>query len=100
MAGWKVLTASSGSEGLALAQSQQPDAILLDVMMPNLDGTETLVRLQANSTTEQIPVLLLTAKAEPIEPNQLSEGVRAVIEKPFDPLQLANLIAEALGWSL
>jgi len=100
MAGWKVLTASSGSEGLAIAQSQQPDAILLDMMMPELDGTETLARLQGNSTTEQIPVLLLTAKAQPIEQNQPSQGIRKVLEKPFDPLQLANLIAEALGWNL
>ncbi|NEQ68915.1 MAG: response regulator [Symploca sp. SIO1B1] len=100
MAGWKVSTASSGSEGLAIAQSQQLDAILLDMMMPELDGTETLARLQANSTTQQIPVLLLTAKAQTIGRNQLQEGVQAVIEKPFDPLQLANLIAEVLGWSL
>ncbi|NER21081.1 MAG: response regulator [Symploca sp. SIO1C2] len=100
MAGWKVSTASSGSEGLAIAQSQQFDAILLDMMMPELDGTETLARLQANSTTQQIPVLLLTAKAQTIGRNQLQEGVQAVIEKPFDPLQLANLIAEVLGWSL
>ncbi|NEP56829.1 MAG: response regulator [Symploca sp. SIO2G7] len=100
MAGWKVLTAGSGSEGLAIAQSQQPDAILLDIMMPKLDGTETLARLQANHTTQQIPVLLLTAKTQPIEQNHLREAVRAVIEKPFDPLQLPNQIAEALGWSL
>ncbi|NEP09572.1 MAG: response regulator [Symploca sp. SIO2C1] len=100
MAGWKVLTASSGSEGLAIAQSQQPDAILLDMMMPDLDGTQTLARLQADTTTQQIPVLLLTAKAQPIEQKQLSEGVRAVMQKPFDPLQLANLIAEALSWAL
>ncbi|MGK7878186.1 MAG: response regulator [Xenococcaceae cyanobacterium] len=101
MAGWKVLTASSGSEGLVLAESKQPDAILLDMMMPDLDGTETLTKLQANIATQQIPVFLLTAKTQPIEPNQLAElGVTAVISKPFDPLKLANLIAEALGWHL
>ncbi|HBB32899.1 MAG TPA: two-component system response regulator [Cyanobacteria bacterium UBA8803] len=99
MAGWKVLTASSGSEGVAVARSQQPDAILLDMMMPDLDGTATLVQLQASSVTRQIPVLLLTAKSQSIEAHQLQDGVRAVIDKPFDPLTLTTLIAEALGWN-
>ncbi|MBE9041146.1 response regulator [Oscillatoriales cyanobacterium LEGE 11467] len=98
MAGWNVVTAASGREGLELARSQQPDAILLDEMMPDLDGTETLARLQADETTRSIPVLLLTAKAQTTESIALNRGARGVISKPFDPLELATTISEALGW--
>lgn len=99
MAGWTVLTANSGYEGIAVAQSDQPDAIILDMMMPDLDGTQTLAKLQGDSATQSIPVLLITAKAMLMEENQLSNGVKAIIEKPFDPLQLPNLIAKVLGWN-
>lgn len=99
MAEWTVLTAASGSEGLELARSHQPDAILLDVMMPDLDGTETLAILQADETTQSIPVLLLTARARTSESKALTRGAKGVISKPFDPLELATLISETLGWS-
>ncbi|MCL1473067.1 response regulator [Argonema antarcticum] len=99
MAGWEVLTASSGKEGLLQAQVQQPDAILLDVMMPDMDGTATLVALQANNATRDIPVVLLSAKVQVNDRSQFAElGVKAIIPKPFDPLNLAIQIAEALGW--
>ncbi|MDY6936477.1 MAG: response regulator [Cyanobacteriota bacterium] len=98
MAEWTVLTAASGREGLEIARSQQPDAILLDVMMPDLDGTETLARLQADEATRSIPVLLLTAKAQTTTSESANPGARGVIPKPFDPLILADLIGEALGW--
>jgi CheY-like chemotaxis protein len=58
--GWTVLSARSGAEGLAMALEEKPDAILLDVMMPDMDGTATFRQLQAHFETEQIPVLLLT----------------------------------------
>src|SRR5919201_2353556 len=64
VAGWEVLTARSGREGIQRAQAEQPDAILLDVMMPGLDGPSTFERLQADPSTRGIPVLLLTAKAQ------------------------------------
>ncbi|HEY9850570.1 MAG TPA: response regulator [Leptolyngbyaceae cyanobacterium] len=101
MAGWEVLMADSGAEGLSIAELEQPDAILLDMMMPDMDGTVTLRYLQANLATQQIPVLLLTAKL-PIggEPQFTQLGAKAVIPKPFDPLSLANQIAEILGWEL
>ncbi|MCP2727054.1 response regulator [Limnofasciculus baicalensis] len=98
IAGWTVLTANSGYEGIAIAQSDHPDAIILDMMMPDLDGTQTLARLQGDTATQSIPVLLITAKAMSLEAKQLSNGVKAIIEKPFDPLQLPNTIANALGW--
>ena len=99
MAGWTALIASSGNEGLAIAIAQQPDAIILDMMMPEMDGIETLTQLRVNSQTENIPVLLLTAKFPPIESEQIEQlKVTAVIEKPFDPLGLPNLITQALNW--
>lgn len=99
MAGWEVFTASSGREGLIQAEVEQPDAILLDMMMPELDGTATLAKLQENLTTQHIPVLLLTAKVQSGKEHLLTEqGVIAVIAKPFEPLTLASEIAKILGW--
>ncbi len=99
MAEWKVLTASSGNEGLALAKAEQLDAILLDIMMPALDGMATLKNLKANSLTQRVPVLLLTAKQQTTELQQLVElGVAGIISKPFDPLILHSTIAGTLSW--
>src|ERR687885_522630 len=64
-AGWKVLTASSGQEALVMADTNQPDVILLDLMMPDMDGRVTLQQLKANPATQQIPVILVTAKSQP-----------------------------------
>ena len=62
--GWQVLIASSGIEGINLAKDQQPDVILLDVMMPDMDGISTLLKLKAKSLTKSIPVIFLTAKTQ------------------------------------
>ncbi|WP_299406921.1 response regulator [Acaryochloris sp. IP29b_bin.148] len=98
---WQVVTASSGAEGLLKAEQAQPDVILLDVMMPDMDGATTYQKLQANPHTQQIPVLLLTAKVQTVDQNRYKElGVLATIPKPFDPLQLPNQIADVLGWQL
>jgi CheY-like chemotaxis protein len=98
--GWEVSTASSGSEGLLLAAAEQPDAILLDVMMPEMDGVATFQKLQANPVTQKIPVILLTAKVQSAERRQFTElGVTGIIAKPFDPMTLTNQVAAALGWS-
>jgi len=100
LGGWQVLTASSGSEGLLLAEVEQPDAILLDVMMPDTDGIATFRELQANRITQHIPVILLTAKVQSADRRQFAGlGVTALITKPFDPLSLAEQVAAALGWS-
>jgi CheY-like chemotaxis protein len=64
VAGWKVLTASSGKEGISKAEIFKPDAILLDVMMPDMDGLATFEKLQNNPATKSIPVILLTAKIQ------------------------------------
>lgn len=97
--GWEVLTASSGREGVAKALAQQPDAILLDVMMPDQDGPTTFLQLQANSATQHIPVILLTAKALASDRRMFADlGVVSVIAKPFEPMFLASQVAQVLGW--
>ncbi len=97
--GWQVLTARSGREGLARAGAERPDAILLDVMMPDMDGPATLQELRVNPATQSIPVIFLTAKVQPADRRRFgSLGVQAVISKPFDPLRLAEQITMALGW--
>ncbi len=101
MAGWDVLMANSGAEGIQLALTEQPDLILLDWMMPDQDGLMTLNQLQADSRTASLPVIMLTAFQPPEAPEALTKlGVRAVITKPFDPITLAEQIAGILGWPL
>lgn len=99
-ASWRVITASSGPAAVETARAESPDAILLDVMMPGLDGPGTLERLRAADATRDIPVIFLTAKARPAERDQLS-GLRVagVLSKPFDPVTLPDHIAALLGWT-
>jgi CheY-like chemotaxis protein len=101
VAGWEVVTASSGQEGINQAETFQPDAILLDVMMPDMDGIATFERLQANPATKAIPVILLTAKIQASDRRRYSQlGMITAIAKPFNPLELAGQVATALGWNL
>jgi two-component system, OmpR family, alkaline phosphatase synthesis response regulator PhoP len=96
--GWTVTTANSSKEGLAMAASEQPDAILLDVMMPDVDGLVTFELMRANPATKHIPVILLTAKAQPDDRRRFMQlEITAVITKPYDPLTLADQIEKILG---
>jgi CheY-like chemotaxis protein len=98
---WKVVAAASGSEGIALAEIEQPDAILLDLMMPDMDGVTTFQHLQANPTTKNIPTVLLTAKAIAKEEQHLHDlGIAGAIAKPFKADRLAKQICEILGWQI
>lgn len=98
-AGWQVLDASSGQEAITVAAQHQPDVILLDMMMPDMDGRMTLQALKADSQTQSIPVILVTAKVQPSDHTSFADmDVAAVVAKPFRPLQLATQICEALGW--
>ncbi len=98
---WQVITAGSGEEGISKAEIEQPDAILLDVMMPDMDGITTFEKLQANPATQNIPVILLTAKIQASDRRRYAElGISNAIAKPFDPLTLANQVTEALNWNL
>lgn len=94
---WDVLKASNGQEGIAIAQSENPDVILLDMMMPGMDGLATLQRLQDNPTTQQIPIIILTAKAQSHEQEFLRQlKVLSVITKPYDPMTISDQIFLAL----
>lgn len=91
--GIEVLEAADGASGLELARSEQPDAILLDVMMPGLDGWNVAERLLTEEGTSAIPIIFLTARAD------LRDRVRGMdaggvdyITKPFNPLELASLV--------
>lgn len=99
VAGWEVITASSGAEGIRTAVAEKPDAILMDVMMPAMDGPTTFKEMQKVPAIASIPVLLLTAKVQGVDQRRFAGlGVTAVLFKPFDPLTLADQMADALGW--
>lgn len=100
LAEWQVLAAGSGSEGIQMARSHAPDAILLDVSMPDMDGITTCQKLQEDSMSQAIPVILLTARVQSEEQAQFSQlTIAGVILKPFDAMTLAEQIAELLGWN-
>jgi two-component system, OmpR family, alkaline phosphatase synthesis response regulator PhoP len=97
--GWQVTSASSGPEALKLATTLHPDAILLDVMMPDIDGPSTFRMLRGNAATKDIPVIFLTAKVQSSDTEKfLQMGVQGIIAKPFDPLSLAHQVSELLHW--
>ena len=100
-AGWTMLSASGGIEGIALAETEQPDAILLDAMMPDIDGLQTLDKLKLNPKTKDIPTIFITAKAQASDRRRFySAGAKGVINKPFDSLTLASQISGFLGWEI
>jgi CheY-like chemotaxis protein len=98
-AGWQIFTASSGLAGIAIAIAEQPDAILMDVMMPGVDGPTTFSNMQQNPDVAHIPVLLLTAKVQGVDQRRFAGlGLAGILFKPFDPLTLAKQISDTLGW--
>lgn len=100
VAGWTVCTANSGTDGIEKAITEQPDAILMDVMMPAMDGPTTFRQMQKTPGVSHIPVLLLTAKVQGVDQRRFAGlGVSGVLFKPFDPLTLAEQMSTALGWN-
>jgi CheY-like chemotaxis protein len=96
--GMEVVEAANGMEALVRAKEDKPDAVLLDVMMPRLDGPSTLARLREDPATSGIPVVFLTAKAIAAELDRLkSLGAAGVLTKPFDPMTLARELRAILG---
>ncbi|MGB3139097.1 MAG: response regulator [Nodosilinea sp.] len=96
---WHVITAASGEEGVRMALTHHPDAILLDVCMPSVDGLDTLKQLNKNTDTCQIPVILLTAAPGSATQQTFAEvEALAVLTKPFDPGLLGGQIESILGW--
>lgn len=96
--GWQVSSAAGGEEGIATAIAEKPDAILCDVMMPDLDGPETYKRLQENPQTREIPVILLTARVHRADRLRYAQlGVTGVLPKPFDPMALSDEVDSLLA---
>jgi CheY-like chemotaxis protein len=99
LGGWQVLTSTEASNALLLACSELPNAILLDMMMPNMSTLTVLAALQSHPLTQKIPVILLTAKAQMQDFKQYTQlNIAGVIAKPFAPLKLVMQVAEVLEW--
>ncbi|WP_219863462.1 response regulator [Vreelandella piezotolerans] len=91
--GFNVKVCASGEQALEEAEAFAPDMILLDVMMPGMDGPSTLAALRQRSSLEEVPIAFMTAKVQPHEVDQLiALGAESVIAKPFDPMTLANQV--------
>jgi two-component system OmpR family response regulator len=94
---WQVCVASSGQEALEIVEAERPDLIILDVMMPGLDGAMTLEKLKSRPTCASVPVILMTAKVQSPEMDEyLGMGAAGLIIKPFDPLKLPEEILKLL----
>jgi CheY-like chemotaxis protein len=97
MGDFHVISAANGLDGLARAAAEQPDLILLDVMMPGLDGTATYERLKQSPATRSIPIIFMTAKVQAAERQKLAElGPLGIIAKPFDPMTLVDQLLALL----
>jgi CheY-like chemotaxis protein len=99
VSGWHVLAAGGGAAAIELAREHHPDAVLLDWMMPVVDGRATFEALRADASTSDIPVILLTAKLQ-VGGAQVWDdlAVAGVIPKPFSPMTLGDEVAAMLGW--
>lgn len=96
--GFEVMTAFDGLDAISMADAEQPDLILLDVMMPVMDGFEVARKLKSNSKTSSIPIIMLSAAstADSIRKG-LEAGARDYIVKPFEPQKLEQMIHSVLG---
>ena len=91
--GWRITTAPDGEAGLAAARSHLPDIIVLDVMMPRLNGYQVCRQLKADDATRAIPIVIVTSKDQPADEFWAREvGANAFVSKPVDVLELAALL--------
>jgi len=98
--GYEILTASNGYDGLALAEDQAPDLILLDLRMPEMDGMEVLEQLRDNEKTQNIPVIVLTGISDKTKIREaLDKGITYYIVKPFECQDLVSKIDLAIRTS-
>jgi DNA-binding response OmpR family regulator len=96
--GYEVAAASDGEEGLARFDEFHPHLVLLDIMMPKLDGWQVARRLTASEAGRGVPIVVLSARAQDADVERGSEiGVAAYVTKPFDPIRLLDLIRELLA---
>jgi CheY-like chemotaxis protein len=99
LGGWETLVAGSGEECLQIVQTERPNAILLDLSMPGMDGFAVYEILQSDPITRSIPLILLTAKVLPSDRAKFAQmAVAGVITKPIQPITLTEEVAEILGW--
>ena len=97
--GYDVRSAPSGQEGIDLLAQWRPDAIILDVMMPGMDGPTTLERIRDDPSSGDIPVVFLTASVVDADLARLQAlPVSGILAKPFDPMALPGEVAAILGW--
>jgi DNA-binding response OmpR family regulator len=95
--GYQVETASDGEEALVRFEEFRPRLVLLDIMMPKLDGWQVARRLKAGEAGRDVPIVMLSARAQDADTDRGGEvGVAAYVTKPFDPILLLDLIAELL----
>ena len=98
---FEVLQCSSGEEALAQVQSYTPDVFLLDMMMPGLNGRQTLDKMREQPTLAKVPAIFMTARAQHSEIEELMRvGAADVISKPFDPMALPEQIKQAMKKSV
>jgi DNA-binding response OmpR family regulator len=97
MEGFRVLTATDGGEGLRQARTKRPDVVISDIMMPKVDGLELATALKGDPETEDLPVILLSARAQAGDVQKgLEVGVEEYVTKPFDPFELVDLVYSVL----
>ena len=96
-AGWRVLTAPSGARGLEIARAEPPDVVLVDLMMPDMDGYEVCRQLKGDPATAAVPVVVLTARREVDERRLTAVGAAGFVPKPFQPDELARRVRELCG---
>lgn len=98
--GWDVTTIASATKAIALVESECSDAIVLDVMMPELNGSEVFQLLRSKPKTQNVPIIFLTAKVERTGHQSLKDmGAAGVLVKPFEPDMIADQIKALLHWS-
>ncbi len=96
--GYQVLMASNGLEGLRKAQDERPDLVVLDVMLPGMDGFEICQRLRSEASTRQLPILMLSAKAQGIDKDTgLKMGADDYLSKPADPSEIVRRVGSLLA---
>ena len=97
--GWSVMEAADGAAGLDLIRREHPDAVLLDLMMPKIDGRELFRQLRQDESTKSIPVIFVTASLQRHEIQSIEELCPvAILSKPFDPVAIVRTISGLLGW--
>ncbi len=94
--GYRIVTAGDGKEGIELALQEKPELIIMDIMMPEVDGHTATLELSRQEATKDTPIIILTAKGNMRSAFELTPNVIAYIEKPFDPKHLRDIIQKTL----